>query len=135
MNQHSPSDDNLPIQDGTRIEQQLKQMRPRGPQVDFNAIASASPGPAQLAASTYRENRFSTSQFVAATAASWILGAVVGGSCIFYAMKPSESQLARDTKAEMVIAEPPLCNLRLHKWFPVHRSLRKKVPHGELWMS
>lgn len=83
--QYDPSDDSS-IEDGhmdnvpkSALEQRLKQIRPRQPQLDFAAIE-------RIAMHTKRtaQSIFSMKQFASVIAASWLVGFAVGASCVFY---------------------------------------------------
>ncbi len=101
MNDHNKLHDE-PSDEPTRTEQQLKQFRPRAPQLDIAAITLASAQPLQPSAPSIiqRTERtgFTATQFATAIAASWLLGAIVGGGCIFYAMKPISTTVAKNNQ-------------------------------------
>ena len=105
MNDHNKSQ-NDPSDEPSRIEQQLKQFRPRAPQLDIAAITLASAQPLQPSAPpTIRQAErtgVTAAQFATAIAASWLVGALVGGGCIFYALNPNSTNVATNNQSDRI---------------------------------
>ncbi len=74
----------------SKSEQLLKQLRPRNPNLDIEAIvclanSQAAKMPISITPND-RRGKYSTRQLVGTVAASWICGMVVGAACIFLSM-------------------------------------------------
>ncbi len=80
-----------PLPDGvsSNIEQQLRSARPRAPRLDWDAIATSAKRNAPTLATASASAGFSFRQLTLAVAASWLLGALVGGSTIYWSMPES----------------------------------------------
>lgn len=76
----------LPDGVSSSIEQQLRSARPRSPRLDWDEITSKSIRSVQPVATSSRSAGFSFRQLTLAVAASWVLGALVGGSYIYWSM-------------------------------------------------
>lgn len=103
MNDHNkPQND--PSDEPSRIEQQLKQFRPRAPQLDIAAITLAAAQPLQPSATIRQAERtgFTATQLATAIAASWLVGALVGGGCIFYALNPNSTNVATNNQGDRI---------------------------------
>ena len=100
------SEHEQPLGDGSPlpIEQQLHSFRPRAPQLDWHAImpnAGQSLSPAPL------RTGFTGRQMSLAIAASWLLGAVVGGGCIFWSMSAREVSRLNPSTAQTTSEATP----------------------------
>lgn len=82
----SPERGALPDGVSSNIEQQLRSARPRSPRLDWDEITSKSIRSDQPVAMSSSSAGFSFRQLTLAVAASWLLGAVVGGSTIYWSM-------------------------------------------------
>lgn len=82
----SPERGALPDGVSSSIEQQLRSARPRSPRLDWDEITSKSIRSVQPVAMSSSSAGFSFRQLSLAVAASWLLGALVGGSYIYWSM-------------------------------------------------
>lgn len=99
------SEHEKPMGDGSPlpIEQQLQAFRPRAPRLDWDAIL---PSAVQTLSPIQPRTGFTFRQMSLAIAASWLLGAVVGGGCIFWSMSAREASLLKTINAKTTNAVP-----------------------------
>ena len=107
MNKRTNSHDRSTNDQPSPLEQQLKRMRPRAAHVDLSFLGHpteqapqypTSPDPT----STATQPGFTRVQFATAIAASWLLGAIVGGSCIFFGITRSTDTIAQNEAGQNV---------------------------------
>jgi len=99
MNKSTKSHNHASEDQPSPIELQLKQMRPRAARVDLSFLSQSVSQPPQARISPTTWAGFTSVQLATAIAASWLLGAMVGGGCIFFAMTTNAPVIAQDESA------------------------------------
>lgn len=106
----SPERGALPDGVSSSIEQQLRSARPRSPRLEWDEITAISVRSAPPLATTGDSAGFSFRQLTLAVAASWLLGALVGGSYIYLSMPENTFVQNADplnTSAKVVPTDAP----------------------------
>lgn len=89
---HESFDPELHMQDEqlNKFEQQLREFRPRAPQLNLDKVVSARDHVLITRTAAARASGFTYGQLLASSAAAWIVGAVVGGSLMLWRVPPRE---------------------------------------------
>ena len=99
MNERKKSHDHSTNEQPSPLEQQLKQMRPRAARVDLSFLKQPTETTLQAAKSSTTQVGMTRVQFATAIAASWLLGAIVGGACIFLTITKNAPAMAQNVSA------------------------------------
>jgi hypothetical protein len=99
MNERKKSHDHSSNEQPSPLEQQLKQMRPRAARVDLSFLTQPTETTLQVATSSAMQVGMTRVQFATAIAASWLLGAIVGGACIFLTITKNAPAMAQNVSA------------------------------------